>query len=71
VVSVSAEVSENSIQIRLLRRDVLLFGLSLVILIVLWVVAGWRVALLVMGLGAFGTAFIDEVQRSDISIFGR
>ncbi len=62
-ISVSAEVSGNSLQISLYRSDALLLALSLSILIVLWVVAGWRIVLVATAASAGGAALIDEVQR--------
>ena len=69
--SVSTEVSNNSLDINLSRRDALLIALSLVLLVFLWIAGGWRVALGVAGAGAFGTVLIDEVQRRDIRVLGR
>ncbi|MDP9233973.1 MAG: hypothetical protein M3P01_05415 [Actinomycetota bacterium] len=40
-----------------------MLALSLSILIVLWVVAGWRIVLVATAASAGGAALIDEVQR--------
>jgi hypothetical protein len=70
-ISNSAEVSENSVLIKLSRRDGILIAVALVVLVFLWLAAGWRIALLVAGGAALGTGFIDEIQRRDIRVFGR
>jgi hypothetical protein len=69
--SVSAEVSGNSLQVKLSRSDALLLALSVAVLIALWLGAGWKIALAVAGASAFGALVIDEVQRFDIQILGR
>jgi TRAP-type C4-dicarboxylate transport system permease large subunit len=69
--SFSTEVSKNSLDVWVTRRDALLMASSVVVLIFLWIAAGWGVALEVAVAAAFGAVFVDEVQRRDIRVLGR
>lgn len=69
--SLSTELSDNSLHVRLSLSDAILGALSVLILIGLWLAAGWKVALAIAAASAFGAALVDEVQRLDIRILGR
>jgi hypothetical protein len=66
-----AEVSGNAIEIVAPRSEVLLLGISAVLLGALLGFAGWQVAFVTLGVSLMGAGVVDLVQRADVRIFGR
>ena len=66
-----AEVSGNAIEVTFSPSEALLLGLSVLLVVVLTVVAGWQVAFVALGLSLLGAGAVDLVQQSDIKVLGR
>lgn len=66
-----AEVSGNSIELTFSPSEVLLLGISVVMVAMLFFVAGWQIAFVALGLSLLGAGAVDAVQQADFKILGR
>lgn len=65
-----AEVTGNAIELSFSRSEALLLGISVVLVAVLTVLAGWQVAFVAFGLSLLGAVAVDLVEQSDAKVFG-
>jgi hypothetical protein len=56
-------VDRNSIEFRLGRAELILLSICIAIVAVLFIFAGWEIAVAAMGMGLVGAGLIDGVQR--------
>ena len=57
------DIDRNSIEFRLGRAELILLSVCLAIVAILFIFAGWEVAVAAMGMGLIGAGLIDGVQR--------
>ena len=62
-----AQISDNSLELTLSTRDVVLYIASVVMTIGLGIVAGWQVAFVALGASVLGAAVIDVVEALEAS----
>ncbi|HET7482571.1 MAG TPA: hypothetical protein VFK89_06900 [Actinomycetota bacterium] len=66
-----AQVTGNAIQFSVSRTEVLLIVASIVMVLMLVVFAGWKIAAIAVGMSALGAVAVDIVQRSDMTMMGK
>ena len=66
-----AEVTGNAIEVSVSAGEAVLLGISILLVVVLTVLAGWQVAFVALALSLLGAGAVDAVQQADVKILGR